>query len=59
MLRATSILLGTVFLGASGKTAESLSSNGDTAVILFQTTICVLLLTAALYCRHRRESQLD
>jgi len=51
MLRVTSTLFATVFLAASGKTADSLTSNGDTAVILLETVICVVLLTGALYFR--------
>ena len=59
MLRATSILLGTGFLAASGKAMESLTSNGDTGAIVLQTVVCVVLLTVALYCRHLRESRLE
>jgi hypothetical protein len=54
MLRATSTLLSTGFFAASGHTAFTLGSNGDTALIIAETVACVVLLSALLYCKHRR-----
>jgi hypothetical protein len=54
MLRVTSTLLSTSFFATSGHTAFTLGSNGDTALIIIETVACVALLTALLYCKHRR-----
>lgn len=59
MMRMISGLFGSVFLAASGKTAETLTTNGDTALIMLQTLVCVLLLSVAVYCKNQRRTEAD
>lgn len=59
MLRVASTLLLAVFLVASGQTALTLSSNGDTAVIIVQTVVCVALLSAVIYCKQRHRLRVE
>lgn len=47
------------FLAASGQTAQTLTNNGDTALIMLQTLACVALLSLAVVCKNRRPSELD
>jgi hypothetical protein len=59
MMRAISGLFASVFLAASGKTAQTLTSDGDTAMIMLQTLLCVVLLSLAVYCKNQRRAEMD
>lgn len=59
MLRVATAVLLFVFLAVSGKTAQTLSSNGDTAAIMAQTLCCVALLAAAVYCKNVRRAGVE
>ncbi len=48
-------MFSTIFFAVSGKTALTLSANGDTALIMTETVVCVLLLSAAVYFKNRRQ----
>jgi hypothetical protein len=59
MLRVASTLFSTSFCDTSGHTAVTLSSNGDTALIIVETLVCVVLLSGLIYCRHRHRMRTE
>jgi hypothetical protein len=59
MPQAAATLFLVSLLVASGKTAQSLTSNGDTALIILQTAVCVTLLAAAVLCKNLRRAGVD